>query len=101
MSQKINTMSALKKRQFVPSAMAGVDLIHAGLARPQRIEPHRVFDIVVSPFGVPEFLERLEGVIVARSKAPIDNLLRDALWLRGAQISGDERRPSISLSDRV
>src|SRR5207245_1798812 len=75
---------------------------HARLAQPERVEPDRVFGIVVTPFVVGDFLEHLERMIIPRGKAPIHNLLRDSFWLCDANVSSFDDRAQEALGrDRI
>ena len=80
--------SSLRKRQSVPSAMifCGVRPDHAGLLKPQRVKPDRVFRIVVTPLVVRHVGHRLQGIVIVGRESVIDDLSCDALRLRDTKV---------------
>ena len=97
-------LSSLRKRQSVPSAMscvgAGVD--HAGLVQAQRVEAQRVLRVVLAPAVVGQLRQRLERVVVPLREPAIDQTLRGALRLGGAEVGGLEDRAQHALGrDRM
>src|SRR4029450_4349745 len=63
--------------------LVGRRLDHARFAQAQRIEPDRIFGVVLAPLLVRDFFQRLERIIVARGKPRVDDPLCDPLGLRG------------------
>src|SRR5215472_6914809 len=80
--------------QFVEEAPVGAlgdDLLwarldEARLVHAQGVEADRVRSVIISPSVVRDLVKRLERVVVSRSEAPIDDPLRDASRLAGAEI---------------
>src|SRR5262245_43619223 len=56
--------------------LVGRQLDHARVTQPQRVEAKRVVGIILAPFVVRDFLQRLQRIVVARGKAAIDDLAR-------------------------
>src|SRR5689334_3188428 len=52
------------------------------------MEPYCVRGVVLAPFRIPDFLERLERIVIAGSKSRIDNLSCDQFWLTDTKIGG-------------
>src|SRR4029077_17126231 len=98
---------ALELVEEAPIGALGDDLLRARLYQPgfvqaQRIKPQRVLVIVFAPFVVRNLRECLEGIVVARREAAIDDALRRPGRLVGAQIGGLEDRPQYPLGcDRM
>src|SRR5258705_3566133 len=94
---------ALELVEETPIGAVGNDLVgsrpdKAGLAQPQRIEPDRILGIVLPPPCVRNFLERLERILVARSKSCIDNSPGHALRLGDAKVGGFDDRADETVS---
>src|SRR5688500_2494619 len=72
--------------------LLGAGFDHADLVQAERVEPDRVFGIVLAPAIVGNLLHRLEGVAVVPDEAAIDHLLGCALRL-GSEEHTTELQP--------
>src|SRR3954451_11720104 len=84
---------ALELIEKAPVGVPGNELLRVGLDQSgfrhaQCIEAERVLGIIVAPNVVPDLAQRLQRIIVARCEPLIDQQLRHARGLGGAQISG-------------
>src|SRR2546426_6211733 len=77
-------------------------LDHPGLVEAEGVEADRILRVVLSPLGVRELLDELNGVVEARGVAAIHHEPRDAVRLKGADVGTLENRPHRSLRcDRI
>src|SRR5207249_3407346 len=67
------------------------------LPQPQRVEADRVLDVVFAPSSIRDFLERLERIVIARSKSCIDNSPRGLLWLGDTKVGSLDDRAQEAL----
>src|SRR2546427_5149937 len=75
---------------------------HPGLVETEGVEADRILRVVLSPLGVRELLNELDGVVEARGVAAIHHEPRDAVRLEGADVGTLENRPHRSLRcDRI
>src|SRR6267143_2872210 len=88
---------ALELVQKAPIRAVGDYLLRARLdeadfVKPQGIIADRVLGIVFAPFVVRNLVQRLQGIIITRCESAIDEPLRGAGRVGGAEIVGLEKR---------
>ena len=77
-------------------------LDHAGLLKPQRVKPDRVFGIVLPPLVVRHVGHRLQGIVIVGRETVIDDLSRHALRLGDTKVRRFENGADDALGrDRV
>jgi len=67
-------------------------LDHAGVAQPQRVEANRVLGIILAPFVVGDFFERLQRIVVASGEPAVDHSLRRGHRISDAKVGCLENR---------
>src|SRR6266849_4890130 len=94
---------ALEFVHEAPVRSFGNDLVrirldHAAFAQPQRVEPDRVFGIVIAPFVIGHVIQRLQCVVVASREPAVDHPSCGACRIACAQVGRLEDRPQDALS---
>src|SRR5216684_8014436 len=78
--------------------LVGIRLDHAAFAQPQRVEPDRVFGIVIAPFVIGHVIQRLQCVVVASREPAVDHPSCSACRIACAQVGRLEDRPQDAIS---